>query len=184
MLSARGNYRLQTLVRRGKVGTTEAGIKLLEKLKSLNSSNKTNDGCSIAESPMKENTSTPHYGKSNTSQKRIRIATPFPESVKRPNRALKDIANFYPAFLSSSPNSSKGRKHNSEGDKQSGIIVDTSSSVHSPPHHTEQTTSLKQPARVRFLNAIEFGKNGFQPCLHQRNWRNLSEKIMENLHCM
>ncbi|CAH8821859.1 unnamed protein product, partial [Trichobilharzia szidati] len=57
----------------GKVEITEEGIKLLEKLtKSLNSANTTNGGCPIAESPMKENISTPDDGKSNTSKKRKR----------------------------------------------------------------------------------------------------------------
>ncbi|CAH8853289.1 unnamed protein product, partial [Trichobilharzia szidati] len=89
----------------GKVEITEKGIKLIEKLtKSLNSANTTNGGCPIAESPVKENISTPHDGKSNTSKKRKRVTTPSPERVKQPNRALKDIVNFYPALSSSSRN--------------------------------------------------------------------------------
>ncbi|CAH8820922.1 unnamed protein product [Trichobilharzia szidati] len=144
----------------GKVEITEEGIKLLGKLtKSLNSANTTNGGCPIAESPMKENISTPHDGKSNTSKKRKRVATPSPERVKQPSRT-----------------SLKGTKHNCEGDEhssQSGITVGTSSSVHIPPFHTEQPiTSVKQPTSVRFLDAFEYGEEWLPGLLKPTNLKN------------
>ncbi|CAH8825780.1 unnamed protein product [Trichobilharzia szidati] len=181
MVSARDAYRLQTLARRGKVEITEEGIKLLEKLtKSLNSANTTNGGCPIAESPVKENISTPHNGKSNTSKKRKRVAAPSPERVKQPNCALKDIVHFYPALSSSSRTSSKGTTHNSVGyeHSQSGITVGTSSSMHIPPFHTEQPiTSVKQPTSLKFLDAFECGEEWLPGLLKPTNLENF---IREN----
>ncbi|CAH8875619.1 unnamed protein product [Trichobilharzia szidati] len=108
---------------------------------------------------MKENISTPHDGKSNTSKKRKRVATPSPERVKQPSRT-----------------SLKGTKHNCEGDEhssQSGITVGTSSSVHIPPFHTEQPiTSVKQPTSVRFLDAFEYGEEWLPGLLKPTNLKN------------